>query len=124
MADSIAERMISLGNCFSSRTSLNARANSFFMRNLLPRKSVSYNMQKSGGCPLFGACDIDPSYKEDSSTEPARLQGYNCGMEARDLEKAALRGEPSYVWRAGQERRMQMILRAAGDRIHGTIVEN
>jgi hypothetical protein len=24
-------------------------------------------------------------------------------------DKAALRGEPSYVWRAGQERRLQMI---------------
>jgi len=26
-----------------------------------------------------------------------------------DLQKAALRGEPSYVWRAGQERRLAMI---------------
>lgn len=45
-------------------------------------------------------------------------------MEGRDLEKAALRGEPSYVWRAGQERRLQMIVAAAGDRIHGRILEN
>lgn len=45
-------------------------------------------------------------------------------MKARDLEKAALRGEPSYVWRAGQERRMQLILQAAGDRVQGTILEN
>jgi len=42
----------------------------------------------------------------------------------RDLEKAALRGEPSYVWRAGQERRLQMILSAAGDRLHGRLLEN
>lgn len=45
-------------------------------------------------------------------------------MEERDLEKAALRGEPSYVWRAGQERRLQMILRAAGERAHGRVLEN
>ncbi len=42
----------------------------------------------------------------------------------RDLEKAALRGEPSYVWRAGQERRLAMVLAAAGDRIKGRILEN
>ena len=38
--------------------------------------------------------------------------------------KAALRGEPSYVWRAGQERRMRMIQDAAGERQHGRILEN
>lgn len=42
----------------------------------------------------------------------------------RDLEKAALRGEPSYVWRAGQERRLQMILAAAGERLQGMVLEN
>ena len=42
----------------------------------------------------------------------------------RDLEKAALRGEPSYVWRAGQERRFRMILQAAGERIKGKVLEN
>jgi hypothetical protein len=42
----------------------------------------------------------------------------------RDLEKAALRGEPSYVWRAGQQRRLDMIVRAAEDRIHGRMLEN
>jgi SAM-dependent methyltransferase len=42
----------------------------------------------------------------------------------RDLEKAALRGEPSYVWRAGQERRLEMILEAAGERVRGFILEN
>jgi len=45
-------------------------------------------------------------------------------MSTRDLEKAALCGEPSYVWRAGQERRLQMILHAAGDRIKGCILED
>ncbi len=45
-------------------------------------------------------------------------------MPERDFGKAALRGEPSYVWRAGQERRKNMILRAAGERIHGRFLEN
>lgn len=45
-------------------------------------------------------------------------------MSERDLEKAALRGEPSYVWRTGQQRRLEMIRKAAGDRIHGHILEN
>jgi len=45
-------------------------------------------------------------------------------MSTRDLAKAALFGEPSYVWRAGQERRLQMILRAAEDRIQGRILED
>jgi SAM-dependent methyltransferase len=38
--------------------------------------------------------------------------------------KAALRGEPSYVWRAGQERRLEMVLRAAGPRRAGRILED
>lgn len=42
----------------------------------------------------------------------------------RNLDKAALRGEPSYVWRAGQRRRFEMILRAAEERIRGHILEN
>ena len=42
----------------------------------------------------------------------------------RDLEKAALRGEPSYVWRSGQERRLGMILHAAGSRLKGRVLEN
>ncbi len=45
-------------------------------------------------------------------------------MEGRDLEKAALRGEPSYVWRAGQQRRLQMILEAARERVFGKVLEN
>lgn len=45
-------------------------------------------------------------------------------MNQRDLETAALRGEPSYVWRAGQERRLEMILEALGERIKGTLLEN
>lgn len=45
-------------------------------------------------------------------------------MPQRDLDKAALRGEPSYVWRAGQERRLQMIVEAAEERIRGDILEN
>jgi SAM-dependent methyltransferase len=45
-------------------------------------------------------------------------------MVDRNMDKAALRGEPSYVWRSGQERRLQMILLAAGDRIRGRLLEN
>ncbi len=45
-------------------------------------------------------------------------------MTMRDLDKAALRGEPSYIWRAGQERRLDLILSAAGTRIKGNVLEN
>ena len=45
-------------------------------------------------------------------------------MNDRDFEKAALRGEPSYVWRAGQERRLHMIITAAGTRLKGRLLEN
>lgn len=45
-------------------------------------------------------------------------------MTDRNLDKAALRGEPSYVWRAGQERRLDMIVKAAEKRIRGDILEN
>ncbi|MFC1923269.1 class I SAM-dependent methyltransferase [Chloroflexota bacterium] len=45
-------------------------------------------------------------------------------MADRDMEMAALRGEPSYVWRSGQERRLQMILEGAGALIHGRVLEN
>jgi SAM-dependent methyltransferase len=43
-------------------------------------------------------------------------------MNEEHLRKAALRGEPSYVWRAGQERRLAMILAAAGERAHGRVL--
>ncbi|MBN2548222.1 MAG: class I SAM-dependent methyltransferase [Anaerolineales bacterium] len=42
----------------------------------------------------------------------------------RDLEKAAQCGEPSYVWRAGQQRRLKLILEAAGERVQGEVLEN
>ncbi len=45
-------------------------------------------------------------------------------MTTRNLQKAALRGEPSYVWRAGQERRLRMILQAAEERAQGRVLEN
>lgn len=45
-------------------------------------------------------------------------------MAHRNLDKAALRGEPSYVWRAGQDRRLAMILAAAGPRLAGRVLEN
>lgn len=52
------------------------------------------------------------------------MQDIIASMSERDFEKAALRGEPSYVWRAGQQRRLEMILQAAGERIQGRILEN
>ena len=45
-------------------------------------------------------------------------------MTDRDMEKAALRGEPSYVWRSGQDRRLKMIKGAAGEHLNGRILEN
>jgi SAM-dependent methyltransferase len=52
------------------------------------------------------------------------MQDIIVGMANRDMQKAALRGEPSYVWRAGQQRRLEMIIHAAGERIKGNILEN
>ena len=43
-------------------------------------------------------------------------------MQPQDLNKAAERGEPSHVWRAGQERRLKMIQAAAGERLKGRIL--
>ncbi|MBM4425908.1 MAG: class I SAM-dependent methyltransferase [Chloroflexi bacterium] len=45
-------------------------------------------------------------------------------MTERDMNKAALRGEPSYVWRAGQQRRLDMIAKFAGERMQGAVLEN
>ncbi len=45
-------------------------------------------------------------------------------MSDRNLDKAARCGEPSYVWRAGQERRLEMIVTAAGERVRGRVLEN
>jgi SAM-dependent methyltransferase len=45
-------------------------------------------------------------------------------LTAQQLKKAALRGEPSHVWRAGQERRLKMIREAAGERLNGCILED
>jgi SAM-dependent methyltransferase len=45
-------------------------------------------------------------------------------MSERNLDKAALRGEPSYVWRDGQQRRLEMILKAADSREKGVLLEN
>jgi SAM-dependent methyltransferase len=42
----------------------------------------------------------------------------------RNLDKAALRGEPSYVWRDGQRRRLSLILESAGERIDKTVLVN
>lgn len=45
-------------------------------------------------------------------------------MPASHSDKAALRGEPSYVWRAGQQRRLELIQTAAGDRLNGRVFED
>ncbi len=52
------------------------------------------------------------------------LQDIITPMKGRDLEKAALRGEPSYVWREGQQRRLDMIAAAAGPRLAGWVLED
>jgi len=39
-----------------------------------------------------------------------------------DLNKAAIRGEPSRVWRAGQQRRLDMLLKAAGELVKGRVL--
>jgi SAM-dependent methyltransferase len=45
-------------------------------------------------------------------------------MSSRDLIKAAQCGEPSYVWRAGQARRLTMILEAGRKQLNGRVLEN
>ena len=45
-------------------------------------------------------------------------------MSPQPSEKAGTRGEPSYVWRAGQQRRLEMIVRCAGERLRGCILED
>jgi len=52
------------------------------------------------------------------------MQDIIAPMNQRNFDKAALRGEPSYVWRDGQQRRLDMIVQAAGERIKGQILEN
>lgn len=38
--------------------------------------------------------------------------------------KAAVLGEPSYIWRAGQQRRWRLIQVAAGERLTGAVLDN
>jgi len=45
-------------------------------------------------------------------------------MPDQDLTKAAQCGEPSYIWRSGQQRRLALILKAAGDRTAGRWLDN
>ncbi|MCJ7513228.1 MAG: class I SAM-dependent methyltransferase [Anaerolineales bacterium] len=45
-------------------------------------------------------------------------------MAENERPKAAALGEPSYVWRAGQERRWRMIEAAAGKRLAGSVLDN
>ena len=41
-----------------------------------------------------------------------------------DLQRAAKYGEPSYVWRSGQERRWRMMCEAVGERMAGYVLDN
>ncbi len=43
---------------------------------------------------------------------------------AAHSDKAAERGEPGYVWRSGQERRLAMVERWAGGRLAGRVFDN
>ena len=45
-------------------------------------------------------------------------------MANLNLEKAAQCGEPSYVWRLGQERRLNLLRQSAGKRLSGWVLEN
>ncbi len=45
-------------------------------------------------------------------------------MPSNPSSKAAQRGEPSYVWRAGQERRLALIRQAGGQRCQGVVLED
>jgi SAM-dependent methyltransferase len=53
------------------------------------------------GCP----------FAQNFSIKASKAQGIIFAMTERDMQKAALRGEPSYVWRAGQQRRLDMIVK-------------
>jgi SAM-dependent methyltransferase len=44
--------------------------------------------------------------------------------EIQPSELAAEFGEPSYIWRAGQQRRLEMVQDAAGERVKGRLFEN
>jgi len=67
---------------------------------------------------------VSSSCSQYFSMGQKKMQAIIGPMSERNFDKAALRGEPSYVWRAGQQRRLDMILRAAGERIKGNILEN
>jgi SAM-dependent methyltransferase len=54
----------------------------------------------------------------------AQQTGIIGAMSEHNMPTAALRGEPSYVWRAGQQRRLDMISRAAGERIRGFVLDD
>ena len=67
---------------------------------------------------------VSSSCSQYFSMGQKKMQAIIGPMSERNFDKAALRGEPSYVWRAGQQRRLDMILRAAGERIKGNVLEN
>lgn len=64
---------------------------------------------------------MSPSY--DSGPQNISYQMTDTKMREAQ-EKAAARGVPSHVWRAGQERRWQMIQSAADGRLSGYVMED
>jgi len=64
-----------------------------------------------------GKAKVAPS---EESSQPARHTGQLADLHG---ERAALRGNPSFVWRAGQERRLAMILEAAPPRLARVLVD-
>ena len=56
--------------------------------------------------------------------EQSMTNSINQGVVEGRQEKAATRGNPSLVWRAGQERRLEMIRSAAGTRLNGKVFED
>jgi SAM-dependent methyltransferase len=53
--------------------------------------------------------------------EQSMTSNAGSGKMQESEEKAAVRGNPSFVWRAGQERRLEMIRSAAGTRLKGKV---
>lgn len=79
---------------------------------------------RSGGYPLLHVFSIGLSDRKNFSIDLWKAQGIILSMTGRDMQKAALRGEPSYVWRAGQQRRLEMIQKYAGQCLQGRVLEN
>jgi SAM-dependent methyltransferase len=83
---------------------------------------MSFLRRALGGRPEKGEEASAPTEAPVAAQPAAAVQGLMALRAPSD--KAALRGEPSYVWRAGQERRLQMVLRAAPMLRGGRVLEH